>query len=92
VAGLSHGLHLARIFSNLNPMKRQLIFGLICLFLLVLQAKGQHKGSGFGLKASLNYNTSGKYFKDAGSIWKDPGSWRGIRLELSINWRFTIFF
>jgi hypothetical protein len=31
------------------------------------------QGSGFGFKGGMNYNTSGKYFKDAGDIFARPG-------------------
>ncbi len=56
------------------------IFSLFLLFILLASAKealGQNKGAGFGIKAGLNYNTSGKYFQDAGNIWDDPGSSSG---------------
>jgi hypothetical protein len=36
------------------------------------------KGSGFGVKAGLNYNTSGNYFKDANLILEDPGNNTGF--------------
>ncbi|SFT64844.1 Outer membrane protein beta-barrel domain-containing protein [Algoriphagus locisalis] len=60
-------------------MKLAIPFVFLLLFLSTLQANAQHKGSGFGLKGGLSYNTSGKYFKDAGSIWKDPGSSAGYQ-------------
>jgi opacity protein-like surface antigen len=53
---------------------------LLTLFLFVSFthfAAAQHKGGGFGIKGGLNYNTSGKYFKDAESIWKNPGASTG---------------
>ncbi|MEB2781816.1 hypothetical protein U3A58_15570 [Algoriphagus sp. C2-6-M1] len=56
------------------------IFTTIFIFLFAVKGNAQHKGSGFGLKGGLSYNTSGKYFKDAGSIWKDPGSSAGYQL------------
>lgn len=61
-------------------MKSQFLLLFLLCFLVVLQANAQHKGSGFGLKAGLSYNTSGKYFKDAGSIWEDPGSSAGYQV------------
>lgn len=56
------------------------IYLLLTLFLFVSFAhfaSAQHKGGGFGIKGGLNYNTSGKYFKDAESIWKNPGASTG---------------
>lgn len=38
------------------------------------------QGSGFGVKGGLNYNTSGKYFKDAGEIFSNPGENTGYHL------------
>ena len=63
-------------------MKKLLI--ILFVFGLIIQAHAQHKGSGFGLKAGMNYNTSGKYFKDAGNIWDDPGS--------SVGYQFGVFY
>ena len=61
-------------------MKNTLVLSFIFFFAIILQANAQHKGSGFGLKGGVSYNTSGKYFKDAGSIWKDPGSSTGYQI------------
>lgn len=40
------------------------------------------QGTGFGLKGGLNYNTSGKYFKDAGQIFTRPGENMGYHLGI----------
>lgn len=45
---------------------------LICLLALQIHSFAQ-QGSGFGFKGGMNYNTSGKYFKDAGQIFSKPG-------------------
>lgn len=47
------------------------------LYFISIRSIAQHKGSGFGVKAGLNYNTSGKYFQDAETIWKNPGATMG---------------
>jgi hypothetical protein len=54
-----------------------LILFFITFFLLSYNASAQHKGAGFGVKGGLNYNTSGKYFQDAKSIWENPGASTG---------------
>ena len=61
-------------------MKKLLVFFFVLCSLVCIQAKAQHKGSGFGVKGGLSYSTSGKYFKDAGSIWKSPGSSAGYQV------------
>lgn len=61
-------------------MKNTFILSFIVFFIVTLQVNAQHKGSGFGLKGGVSYNTSGKYFKDAGSIWQDPGSSTGYQI------------
>lgn len=40
------------------------------------------QGSGFGFKGGLNYNTSGKYFKDAGQIFTNPTENLGYHLGI----------
>lgn len=50
---------------------------LLLAFFSIDPAFGQ-KGSGFGVKAGLNYNTTGNYFKDANLILDDPGGNRGF--------------
>jgi hypothetical protein len=53
---------------------------IICVFFsLPILVNAQH-GTGFGLKAGMNYNTSGKYFKDAGEIFSNPGENRGYHV------------
>lgn len=54
-------------------MKKLLVVsGVVGLFIFqAISAFGQ-QGSGLGVKGGMNYNTSGKYFKDAESVWKDP--------------------
>jgi len=46
-------------------------------FFFSANAFGQ-KGTGFGFKGGLNYNTTGNYFKDANLILDDPGANRGF--------------
>ena len=60
-------------------MKNIFVISIVVFFIATLQANAQHKGSGFGLKVGVSYNTSGKYFKDAGSIWEEPGSSAGYQ-------------
>lgn len=56
---------------------------LIILFLLGLtEVSIAQQGSGFGFKGGLNYNTSGKYFKDAGQIFTKPGENMGYHLGI----------
>lgn len=55
-------------------------FQVAVLFLMVIPVFGQNKGPGFGLKGGLNYTTSGKYFKDAETIWKNPGASSGYHV------------
>ncbi|MHA7129939.1 outer membrane protein [Algoriphagus namhaensis] len=55
----------------------QLLFALLIFLFASTLAFGQNKGAGFGVKGGLNYNTSGKYFQDAESIWKNPGASSG---------------
>ncbi|MBN3584366.1 outer membrane beta-barrel protein [Algoriphagus aestuarii] len=50
------------------------------LFLSAFLAFGQNKGPGFGIKGGLNYSTSGKYFQDAETIWKNPGASSGYHV------------
>lgn len=61
-------------------MKNAFFLSFLAFFIVTLQANAQHKGSGLGLKGGVSYNTSGKYFKDAGSIWKAPGSSTGYQI------------
>lgn len=58
----------------------QVIFTIGIVFLFAIEGNAQRKGSGLGIKAGMNYNTSGKYFKDAGSIWDDPGASTGYQV------------
>lgn len=51
--------------------KLNYLFILVFVFIAPLQLYAQ-QGSGLGLKFGTNYNTSGKYFKDAGQVWKEP--------------------
>lgn len=63
------------------PMNVLIRLSLSCLLLLLVSQSGMaQQGSGFGLKAGLNYNTSGKYFKDAGQIFAQPGDNMGYHL------------
>jgi hypothetical protein len=54
-----------------NKMKK-IGLTLLCLFSFTALSYSQ-QGSGFGFKGGMNYNTSGKYFKDAGQIFTKPG-------------------
>ncbi|SDC52705.1 Outer membrane protein beta-barrel domain-containing protein [Algoriphagus faecimaris] len=47
-------------------------FAVVSLLFSFAFATTAQQGSGFGVKAGMNYNTSGKYFRDAESVWKDP--------------------
>lgn len=57
-------------------------FILISVFIFVSLAVHAQQGSGFGVKGGLNYNTSGKYFKDAGQIFTKPGDNMGYHLGI----------
>lgn len=59
-------------------LKKILPFALLT-FLFSWSAYAQ-QGSGFGVKGGLNYNTSGKYFKDAGQIFSAPGDNMGYHV------------
>ena len=50
----------------------QQLFYLVFFFLISYPMALAQQGSGLGVKFGTNYNTSGKYFKDAESVWKDP--------------------
>lgn len=52
------------------------------LFFGISFASFSQQGSGLGLKVGMNYNTSGKYFKDAESVWKDPMGGMGYHAGL----------
>lgn len=52
---------------------------IVCLFSWISFTYAQ-QGSGFGFKAGLNYNTSGKYFKDAREIFAHLGDNEGYHL------------
>ncbi|WP_297337808.1 outer membrane beta-barrel protein [Algoriphagus sp.] len=45
---------------------------IVSLFFFSGFAASAQQGSGFGVKGGMNYNTSGNYFRDAESVWKDP--------------------
>ena len=57
-------------------------FILISVLIFVSLAVHAQQGSGFGVKGGLNYNTSGKYFKDAGQIFTKPGDNMGYHLGI----------
>lgn len=59
------------------PMKKFFLV-LLLVFGGVVAGHAQNRGSGFGIKGGLNYSTSGKYFQDAESIWKNPGASSGF--------------
>ena len=52
-----------------------------CLMVLYQSAQSQ-TGSGFGIKGGLNYNSNGKYFKDAELVLSDPLNNWGYNLGL----------
>lgn len=52
---------------------------LLMMLLSGLSVQAQ-QGSGFGFKGGMNYNTSGKYFKDAGQIFTKPSENLGYHL------------
>lgn len=60
---------------------RKSLLVVILFFLVVLTSQAQ-QGSGFGFKGGMNYNTSGKYFKDAGQIFSKPGENMGYHLGI----------
>lgn len=47
------------------------------------------QGTGFGVKGGLNYNTSGKYFKEAGQIFSNPGENMGY--HVGVFYQMTSF-
>ncbi|GMQ24341.1 hypothetical protein Aoki45_10230 [Algoriphagus sp. oki45] len=55
---------------------------ILCLFgfILIQAPLIAQQGSGFGVKGGLNFNTSGKYFKDAGDIFSQPSQNMGYHL------------
>ncbi|WP_111672277.1 outer membrane beta-barrel protein [Algoriphagus litoralis] len=64
-------------------MKGSVKFPLIILFIFSATSFSfAQQGSGFGFKGGLNYNTSGKYFKDAGQIFTKPGENMGYHLGI----------
>lgn len=54
----------------------------VLLFWCVALSSHAQQGSGFGFKGGMNYNTSGKYFKDAGQIFSKPGENMGYHLGI----------
>ncbi len=58
------------------------ILPVFLLIFLVSTASFAQQGSGFGVKGGLNYNTSGKYFKDAGTIITQPGQNMGYHMGI----------
>lgn len=55
---------------------------IVLLFFSSMLCSLAQQGSGFGVKGGLNYNTSGKYFKDAGQIFSKPGQNTGYHLGI----------
>jgi hypothetical protein len=60
--------------------KKSALLIIMSLF-LGISAHSQ-QGSGFGFKGGMNYNTSGKYFKDAGQIFSNPSENMGYHLGI----------
>ncbi|MFN4000158.1 outer membrane beta-barrel protein [Algoriphagus sp.] len=54
----------------------------VLLFMGVTLSSQAQQGSGFGFKGGMNYNTSGKYFKDARQIFSKPGENMGYHLGI----------
>jgi len=63
----------------MNSIKKFLVAVLLLASMVGVQAQ---QGSGFGFKGGMNYNTSGKYFKDAGQIFSKPGENMGYHLGI----------
>jgi hypothetical protein len=63
------------------PNSKKITLSLSLILLTVFGVYAQ-QGTGFGLKGGLNYNTSGKYFKDAGTIFTQPGQNTGYHLGI----------
>lgn len=63
----------------IQPRKSLLV---VLLFLGFVFSSQAQQGTGFGFKGGLNYNTSGKYFKDAGQIFSKPGENMGYHLGI----------
>ncbi|HSF55730.1 MAG TPA: outer membrane beta-barrel protein [Algoriphagus sp.] len=70
--------------KNLNKLFLLIAFGLSIASSLQAQ-----QGSGFGVKGGLNYNTSGKYFKEAGQIFSNPGDNMGY--HVGVFYQMTSF-
>lgn len=61
---------------------------LVLILLLFFSSRSithAQQGTGFGFKGGLNYNTSGKYFKDAGQIFTKPGENMGYHLGIFLQ-------
>lgn len=61
-------------------MKIKWLFILVAIGLCNSSSLFAQHGSGFGVKGGFNYNTSGKYFKDAGEIFSKPGENMGYHV------------
>ncbi|PSL07848.1 outer membrane beta-barrel protein [Cecembia rubra] len=55
---------------------------LLLAFMVSIQMADAQTGSGFGIKGGLNYNSNGKYFKDAEAVWGAPMNNLGYHLGL----------
>lgn len=62
--------------------KLQLLIICLLIFTGISIPTIAQQGSGLGVKVGMNYNTSGKYFQDAGNIWKDPTAGMGYHAGL----------
>ncbi|TDQ18479.1 outer membrane protein with beta-barrel domain [Algoriphagus boseongensis] len=65
-------------------MKLKLVFLSLLFFGSFSFLTQAQQGSGFGIKGGLNYNTSGKYFKDAENIFTKPGE--------NMGYHFGVFY
>ncbi|WP_092728279.1 outer membrane beta-barrel protein [Algoriphagus alkaliphilus] len=65
--------------NNKMTKSKKSAFLIIMSLFLGISAHSQ-QGSGFGFKGGMNFNTSGKYFKDAGQIFSSPSENMGYHL------------
>jgi len=56
--------------------------GLLLLLFFFYFSTNAQTGGGFGVKGGLNYNSNGKYFKDAGAAFGDPLNNLGYNLGI----------
>lgn len=69
-------------------MMKKVALSFLCFLSFVFLGVAQ-QGNGFGIKGGLNYNTSGKYFKDAGEIFIKPGD--NVGYHVGVFYQFTSY-